>query len=198
MTHENWDQHHARTRRGHGHGDGVGPRWATAELAGFLAGLAERPSRALDLGCGAGDDAVLLARQGIDATGVDLSEMALDRARQLALQHGVHVEWLLADVLDLPLEDGSMDLVLDHGCLHHVAASDQPRYAAEVARVLRPGGLLLIRERNDPAHHHHAVSGEQVAAMVEGTPLRVRTTTTYEAASGEIGTRSVLVVVVRS
>jgi ubiquinone/menaquinone biosynthesis C-methylase UbiE len=175
MQHMDWDQHHAATPHGHGGGG----RESAAELAGFLAGLTEPPRRALDLGCGTGADAVFLAEQGIHAAGLDASSTALEHARARAEQHGVVVDWILGDVLHLPLEDGSVDLVLDRGCLHHVADADQSRYAAEVARVLRPGGTLLVREMNQPGHHEHAVSEHSLHAMVEGTPLRVRSIVTY-------------------
>ncbi|MCW2959823.1 MAG: methyltransferase [Thermoleophilia bacterium] len=156
-----------------------------AELAGFLAGGAELPQRALDLGCGTGADAVFLAEQGIETSGLDMSTTALALAKERAERHGVRIEWLQGDVLQLPLEDGCMDLVLDRGCLHHVAVSDQATYATEVARVLRPGGTLLVREMNVAGHHAHAVSESSLRSMVERTPLRVRSIVSYATAGSD-------------
>jgi ubiquinone/menaquinone biosynthesis C-methylase UbiE len=156
---------------------------STAELAGFLAGLGALPRGALDLGCGSGSDAVYLAERGIETIGVDLSSAALERARERATSSGVHVDWIQADVLRLPLADGSVDLALDRGCLHHVAAADHSRYAAEVARVLRPGGTLLVCEMNEAGRHDHAITEAALRDMTRGTPLSVRSIVTYDIAS---------------
>jgi ubiquinone/menaquinone biosynthesis C-methylase UbiE len=189
MTHENWDQHYSGEHHGHQQ-DQPG----SAELAGFIAGLAEIPRRALDLGCGTGADAVFLAEQGIATTGIDLSATALEHARQRAERHDVSVEWMQGDALHLPLEDGCMDLVLDRGCLHHIASGEHGRYAAEVARVLRPGGTLLVREMNVVGHHEHAVSEASLRAMIEGVSLQMRSIVTH---GGTGGRRTMLAVIDR-
>ena len=64
-----------------------------AEAAGLT------PGRALDVACGEGRNAVWLAEQGWQATGVDFSDVALDKARGLAEARGVEVEWVQADVI---------------------------------------------------------------------------------------------------
>lgn len=174
MSNAEWDHHHAAAS--HGHNSGT---QSPAELAGFLAGSINRPARAIDLGCGTGSDAVFLAEQGIDVIGIDFSATALEQAKRRAAQHGVQVEWLEGDVLDIPLADGSIDLALDRGCLHHLTTNDQRRYAIEVARILKPGGSLLVREMNHAGHHEHAVSEESLQSMLDGTPLRMRSVTTY-------------------
>ena len=170
MAHD-WDQHHAA----HGHGPDAHGDASAAELAGFLTGMPSLPGRALDIGCGTGADAVFLAQQGIDVVGLDLSATALDQARSRADRAGVQVEWVQADALALPLEDASIDLALDRGHLHHVLPHDQPRYVAEVARVLRPGGSLLVREINVVGHHAHAVDETALRAMLAHEPLTIRT-----------------------
>jgi len=153
---------------------------STAEPAGFLAGSIALPRRALDIGCGTGSDAVYLAGRGIETIGVDLSPAALELARERARRSGVSVEWIQADVLQLPLPDGCVDLALDRGCLHHLRPEDRSRYAIEVARVLRPGGTLLVREMNDPGRHEHAITEAALRAMTRGTPLDVRSIVTYD------------------
>jgi len=55
------------------------------------------------------------------------------------------VAFVQADVLELPFAQASFDVVLDRGCLHYLRAADRPRYAAEVWRVLCPGGRFLLR-----------------------------------------------------
>jgi SAM-dependent methyltransferase len=98
--------------------------------------------RALDLGCGLGTELAYLSRRGVAlAVGVDRSIAALNRAHQ---QHPV-VRFVQADVLQLPFGDHRFDIALDRGCFHYLRAADRPRYAAEVLRVLRPGGRFLLR-----------------------------------------------------
>ena len=182
-TRIDWDEHHGPAARGgarahgheHGHAhDAVVDAAEDAELAGFLAGLDASPAAAIDLGCGTGATAVALARHGIVTTGFDGSEPALEHARERARAAGVEVEWVRGDVLDLPFADASFDLALDRGCLHHVAATDQPRYAAQVARVLRPGGTFLVRECNQPGHAAPAATEDSIRSMVAGTALELR------------------------
>jgi len=104
-----------------------------------------RSGRVLDVGCGAGVEAVFLAGLGCETVGVDSSREALARARQRAEEAGVAVDWRLGSVYALPVADGWADLVLDRGCLHGIDREDRPDYAAEIERVLLPGGSLLLR-----------------------------------------------------
>ncbi len=146
--------------------------WSSFELAGFLAGLGELPRTALDVGCGTGGDAVFLAGLGIATTGLDLSSDALGRARGRAEAGGVDVTWIEGSALDLPLDDASIDLVTDRGCLHHIDERDHGRYASEAARVLRPGGTLLVRDMAHAEQASHQISADALRAMIAGLPLR--------------------------
>jgi SAM-dependent methyltransferase len=111
-------------------------------LAALDDGWLGDPRRALDLGCGLGTELGHLAERGVPLTvGVDRSIAALQRARRL---HPA-VELVQADVLRLPFPRAAFDVVLDRGCFHYLQAADRPRYAAEVERVLRPGGRFLLR-----------------------------------------------------
>jgi ubiquinone/menaquinone biosynthesis C-methylase UbiE len=134
------------------------------ELVAAVASLGiRRGATALDLGCGAGRETIFLARAGLLATGADASAPALEIARSRAREEGVPVRWVRADVLDLPLPRASVDFANDRGCFHHVAQEDRARYAAEVARVLRPGGTLLLRGADETEQGGFvAVTREQI------------------------------------
>jgi SAM-dependent methyltransferase len=109
-------------------------------------GGAERAAgRVLDVGCGAGVEAIYLAGLGLEVIGVDSSREALRRARERADEAGVEVDWRLESVYRLPVDDAWADLVLDRGCLHGIDREDRPDYAREIERVLRSGGRLLLR-----------------------------------------------------
>lgn len=94
----------------------------------------------LDAGCGGGRYAALLGRQGARVIGVDLSD-AVTKASQLC-RDCPNVAIVQADLLDLPIADGSVDAAFSIGVLHH---SPDPRRAfREVARCVRPGGRLAV------------------------------------------------------
>ncbi|NQT40124.1 MAG: class I SAM-dependent methyltransferase [Planctomycetes bacterium] len=97
--------------------------------------------RVLELGCGTGTNAVFLARQGFDVTAVDISPLAIERAREKASRAGVDVTLLAADLLDLPELGPPFPLVFDRGVYHAVRRNDLPGFLATLARVSTPGGM---------------------------------------------------------
>jgi SAM-dependent methyltransferase len=96
----------------------------------------------LDVACGTGNAAIRAAQAGGRVVGVDLTPELFEAGRRNAAEAGVEVEWLEGDAEDLPLEDESADVVVSvFGCMF------APRHrvtAAELARVLRPGGRLCV------------------------------------------------------
>lgn len=112
-------------------------------------GIVPEDGPVLDVGCGSGQEAVWLALRGFDVVGVDSSREALERARQRAADAGTSVDWRLGSVYQLPVDDASVALVLDRGCLHGIDREDREDYAREIDRVLRPGGRFLLRGARD-------------------------------------------------
>lgn len=116
----------------------------TAEPNGFLVeevGEAA-PGRALDLACGEGRNAVWLAQQGWEVTGVDFSAAGLDKARALADARGVTVRWIEADVLVWDPPPDAFDLV---AVLYlHLPPRDRRAVLRRAAGAVRPGGTLLV------------------------------------------------------
>src|SRR5919106_1248526 len=108
-------------------------------------------SDALDVCCGTGDLALELRRRiGADGrvVGCDFSEPMLELARRKSGEQGLAVEFGWADALDLPYGDASFDAVtVGFGARN---LSDLERGIAEMARVLRPGGRLVILEITRP------------------------------------------------
>jgi demethylmenaquinone methyltransferase/2-methoxy-6-polyprenyl-1,4-benzoquinol methylase len=108
-------------------------------------------SDALDLCCGTGDLALELRRRiGPDGrvVGSDFSEPMLEQARRKSGELGLPVEFGWADALDLPYGDASFDAVTIGFGARNLA--DLERGIAEMARVLRPGGRLVILEITRP------------------------------------------------
>ena len=100
------------------------------------------PGWALDVGCGEGADAIWLAQRGWIVTAIDISEVALARAREASHPAGASVEWICGDTLQTPFRAGSFDLVsMQYPALRKSAGE------AAVRRLLdtvHPGGLLPL------------------------------------------------------
>jgi SAM-dependent methyltransferase len=122
------------------------PIGQSPELAALIAaGLIGKNARILDVGCGGGLDTIFMAQHGFCAAGVDLSRQALEIARERADNAGVWVDWLVGSILDLPIEAGTFDFVLDRGLFHLIEDNDRARYSSELFRVLEPSGYAVIR-----------------------------------------------------
>lgn len=103
-----------------------------------------KPCKVLDLGCGAGNYSVWLARQGFDVTGIDISREAIRHATDLAARTGASCRFVVADLLgELTEFHDSFDLAFDWELLHHIFPGDRPRYVQNVHRVLRPQGMYF-------------------------------------------------------
>jgi SAM-dependent methyltransferase len=136
------------------------PELVAAEAAGELG----RPGVAIDLGCGLGSEIGYLAGRGWRGLGVDLSAAALGQAR--AGHPGV--TFARADVTRLPVRAGSAGLILDRGCFHYLDAAGRAGYAGEAARVLRPGGRLLLRMCLNSAGRPNGLDEETIRGAFGG------------------------------
>jgi ubiquinone/menaquinone biosynthesis C-methylase UbiE len=102
--------------------------------------------KVLELGCGAGNVSIELAKRGFDVHGIDISPTAIEWANQNTLQAKAACTFSVGNVLDLvDFQDNSFDIVLDGHCLHCIIGADRQQFFSNALRVLRPGGSLLIR-----------------------------------------------------
>jgi len=104
------------------------------------------PGRAIDLGCGAGNYAVYLARRGFAMTGVDISVHAIELARETARRQAVECRFVVADLLgepDVEVIGRDYEFAYDWELLHHIYPRQRPQYVANVSRLLKPGALYF-------------------------------------------------------
>ena len=122
---------------------GSGLVWS-AEPNRFLVsetgGLA--PGRALDLACGEGRNAIWLGERGWRVTGVDFSDVAIEKARQFAASRGVEGDWIAADLRDYEPAAGAFDLVLVF--YFHVGADVRRPILRAAASAVADGGTFLL------------------------------------------------------
>ena len=112
------------------------------------------PGRTLEVGCGTGTNALWLAERGFDVLGVDLSPLAIDKARaKAAAAPARRCRFEVLDFLAAEPAGGPFDFVFDRGCFH-VFDDDavRARFAERVAALLAPGGqwLSLIGSTEGP------------------------------------------------
>ena len=150
-----------------------GARWSgrpngrlVVEAADLVAG------RALDVGCGEGADAIWLAERGWDVTAIDVSDVALTRARAAAEHAGVAVEWVAGDAFEAGVAARSFDLVsMQYPALPKAAGEDAVRTLLD---AVRPGGMLLAvyHDLDDEHREHMKARGTDPAAYVGVDDLR--------------------------
>jgi ubiquinone/menaquinone biosynthesis C-methylase UbiE len=147
-------------------------RQKTADLARIQPG-----EKVLDVGCGTGTLAMEVARRvGREGSvaGIDPSTEQIARARSKAARHNVPVEFQIGVIEQLAFPDQTFDVVLSTLMMHHLPAPLKRQGLAEIARVLKPGGRLVIadfkpkQERQGQAARFHAggSSMQGLAAMV--------------------------------
>jgi ubiquinone/menaquinone biosynthesis C-methylase UbiE len=152
-----------------------------------------RGARIADLGCGSGVFTELMRQRGFHCVGVDLSPKLIEIGRNKFPQ----VEFIEGDVENLPFPPASLDGVLLSGIVHHLP--DPARCAAEVFRVLRPGGrfvafdpnrmnpfMWLYRDRSSPFYspvgvtpNERPVIAGEVAAVFRAAGFEVTTDYVY-------------------
>ncbi len=98
---------------------------------------------ALDIGCGSGKSTSTLLDMGYRVSGIDFSSEAIEICRE---RFGDSISLSTGDVLDLPFQDGSFDYLTAVHVLEHIRDEDMTRASSEMARVLRPGGILFVRD----------------------------------------------------
>ena len=138
MSHSRWNEHYA---------SGDLP-WDTGQpdplLVDFVASGGVTRGRALDVGCGTGSNALWLAERGFDVLGVDISPIAIERARAKLAGSTLRCRFETSDFLARAPTAPAFELVFDRGCFHIFdEAEERACFATRVAAALAPGGLWL-------------------------------------------------------
>jgi SAM-dependent methyltransferase len=140
------------------YGEGDGAMWSGRPNGRLVAEVADlTPGRALDVGCGEGADAIWLARRGWMVTAIDISDVAVSRAREAAELAGTKVEWVCGDALQTPFRARSFGLVsMQYPALPKASGEAAARTLLD---TVCPGGLLLaVYHDLDDEHRGHMKS----------------------------------------
>ena len=125
------------------------PAHVTAHYLGkrtrFILAVCPPPARVLDVGCGTGALAAELTARGYEVTGLDPSEGMLS----VLAERAPEVRAVQASATEMPFDDGEFDLSVSVATMHHIADPDAVRRAlAEMVRVVRPGGKVIVWDHN--------------------------------------------------
>ena len=157
-------------------------QWWYAGMRSIALGLLDKAltgnaneRRLLDAGCGTGNNLLHLGARG-RAYGVDLAEEAIRFCRTRG------VKAARGSVLQLPFAGGAFDAVTSFDVIYHMWVKDDRAAVAEMARVLKPGGLLLVRvpafkalwgAHDEAVHSRHRYRRGEVRRLLEGAGLTV-------------------------
>ncbi len=136
----------------------------------------------VDLGCGSGEDVVLLRQRGARVIGIDISPHLIAIAHERLRKYGVDAELRIASAYETHLLDESADVVFCMSVLHHLQLD---RVKNEIRRILKPNGLFIFKEpirfswtlkqlrrlfplREDVSEFEYPLNSKQLNALVEG------------------------------
>ena len=155
------------------------PQPAFVRLAddGLLSG------RLLDAGCGTGEHVLLAVAHGADALGVDVSGLAIEKARAKAAERGLTARFEVADALHLELLGERFGTVIDSGLFHVFDDADRPRYLTSLASVVEPGGtyyMMCFSDQQPGIWGPRRVREEEIrAAFADGWAVESLTPDTF-------------------
>jgi len=99
--------------------------------------------RILDLGTGPATQAVQLSKKGLQVIGSDISEAAINIAREVYDYD--KISFIVDDILNSTIKDKSFDYVFDRGCFHVLPIEKRPVYIREINRILGDNGILFLK-----------------------------------------------------
>ena len=99
----------------------------------------------LDLGTGPATQAIWLAKRGFKVIGSDLSEAAINRAREIYANEE-NVNFIVDDILNSKFKDSEFDYIFDRGCFHVLLPADRQKYTSKIKQILKKdNGILFLK-----------------------------------------------------
>lgn len=124
-------------------------KYPSESLIRFIARNFYRRSRKeislLEVGCGPGANIWYMAREGFNVSGVDGSEVAINKAKERLKKSNLDANLLVADLMNLPFENDSFDGVVDAECLYANSELNTKQILSEIKRVMKTGSLFYSR-----------------------------------------------------
>ena len=122
------------------------------ELSNLIRNGKLKPCKALDMGCGFGTHAIFLAQKGFDVKAFDISEKAIETAKQRAREVNAKVKFFVGDATKTDFKE-NFGFIFDRGLFHILDKKDRENYIKTIHKILEPYGkfyLEVFSERNPP------------------------------------------------
>jgi 2-polyprenyl-3-methyl-5-hydroxy-6-metoxy-1,4-benzoquinol methylase len=118
-------------------------------LMNLFAGWPKCGGKVLEVGCGTGTNAMWMAEQGLQVTGMDISSAAIEQAKQRAADKGLTCRFFAEDFLACQIEGRQFSLLVDRACFHVMGNDERRRlFVSQAAACLEPGGLWFCMAGN--------------------------------------------------
>lgn len=133
---------------------GTAPSPGVVTFAEFLKSKEMSEAIVLDSGCGEGRNSIYLAKQGFRVYGLDISAVAIEKARQWAEREGLleRIWFEVGDVSQMEFRDEFFDAAIDINTINFVKA--RRKYVAELSRVLKPKGYLFLETLSEKSKEY--------------------------------------------
>jgi ubiquinone/menaquinone biosynthesis C-methylase UbiE len=164
------------------------PPWEIGAAQPVIAEMAAEGSLVgpvLDVGCGTGENALELARHGLEVVAVDSSSRAIELATAKATDRSLPVEFVVADAHQLDVLGRRFPTVMDSALLHVI--DGKPGYSEQLAAVIQPNGRLILLEISDKADIPYPKISEAEIRKTFASPRRLiqsLATVTYQTQLG--------------
>lgn len=130
------------------------------ELVEYFERTEIKPTRALEIGCGTGTNAIWMAQQGCTVVATDLSPTAIESANEKLKESGLKVTFQVSDILDSePVSAGSVDFVFDRGVFHVMPPDVRRNFIDRVHSALDEGGFWFCLAGNADEFRPEGVQG---------------------------------------
>ncbi|MDD5499355.1 MAG: methyltransferase domain-containing protein [Candidatus Nanoarchaeia archaeon] len=100
--------------------------------------------KVLDIGCGAGRNSILFAKNGFKVIGIDFSKTAIKLANILRQEEKSKADFKVQSALNLTFKENYFDLIMDFGCFHHLRKNQWSKYEMQVLRALKPKAHFIL------------------------------------------------------
>jgi SAM-dependent methyltransferase len=164
--------------------------WSAGPNKLFAEEVKDLPAaKSIDIACGEGRNALWLAEQGWDSTGIDFSDEGIDKGRQIAAKRGLDVHWIAEDASTYALPKNEFDLV---AVLYlHTEHDEMQAWLQNALNAVKPSGTFIYIG-HDPSNIEHGVGGPQNPDFLPSAEVFTQCMTGFDVERAEVIERPIV------